>query len=223
MKKLLKKLEGENLEEVKEEVKEKEEEKDVGMTEQEFMELIIDEINHKTLNLVGSFDEKMVAYVREFANNLWYYEKDETRPLYINISSHGGFASALLAILDILQDLKNEWDCTIITNCNGYAESCGFILWCFGDVREMGEFGELMVHEIAYNYDDKISGHERELKRTKKMQDKINKIIMMKTHLTKKQLNKWYKEGDKFIDKEEARKLGLIAEEEDEGEEIEDK
>lgn len=219
MKKLLKKLEGEVKEqEIKEELEEGE-----NITEQEMMQLIIDEINHKTLNIVGAFDEKMIAYVREFANNLWYYEQDPTKPLYINISSHGGYASALLAILDILQDMKDLWGCKIITNCSGYAESCGFILWCFGDEREMGEFGELMVHEIAYNYDDKISGHERELKRTKKMQDKINKIIMMKTPLTKKQLNKFYKEGDKFIDREEALKLGLIVEKKDEGEEIEDK
>ena len=75
-----------------------------------------------------------------------------------------------------------------------------------------------MVHEIAYNYDDKISGHQRELKRTKKMQDKINKIIMMKTPINKKQLCKFYKEGDKFIDREEALKLGLIVEDEDEKE-----
>lgn len=216
MKKLLKKLEGEMKEqEIKEELEEE------GITEQEMMQMIMDEINHKTLNIVGTFDEKMIAYVREFANGLWYYEQDPNKPLYVNISSHGGYASALLAILDILQDMKDLWNCKIITNCSGYAESCGFILWCFGDEREMGEFGELMVHEIAYNYDDKISGHERELKRTKKMQDKINKIIMMKTPLTKKQLNKWYKEGDKFIDKEEALKLGLIVEE-DEGEDGEE-
>lgn len=212
--KILRKLEGEMKEqEIKEELQEEE-----SITEQEMMQMIIEQINHKTLNIVGAFDEKMIAYVREFANNLWYYEQDPTRPLYINISSHGGYASALLAILDILQDLKNEWNCTIITNCSGYAESCGFILWCFGDIREMGEFGELMVHEIAYNYDDKISGHQRELKRTKKMQDKINKIIMMKTPINKKQLCKFYKEGDKFIDREEALKLGLIVEDEDEKE-----
>ena len=211
--KILRKLEGEMKEqEIKEELQEE------SITEQEMMQMIIEQINHKTLNIVGAFDEKMIAYVREFANNLWYYEQDPTRPLYINISSHGGYASALLAILDILQDLKNEWNCTIITNCSGYAESCGFILWCFGDIREMGEFGELMVHEIAYNYDDKISGHQRELKRTKKMQDKINKIIMMKTPINKKQLCKFYKEGDKFIDREEALKLGLIVEDEDEKE-----
>ena len=207
MKKIMKKLE-EKQEQVNEERME--------MNERDLMELVMEEVNSKTLNLVGCFDFKMVAYVREFANQLWYFEQDETRPLYINISSHGGFASDLLAILDILEDLKDEWGCTIITNCNGYAKSCGFILWSFGDERYIGNYGELMCHQISYNYENNLSGHEQELKRTKKLQEKIDRIIMEKTGLTKKILNKWYKEGDHFIDKDEALKLNILTPEDDE-------
>lgn len=203
-----------NLENKQEEVKE--EKQEIEMNERDLMELVIEEVNSKTLNLVGHFDYKMVAYVREFANQLWYFENDDFRPLYINVSSHGGFASDLLAILDILQDLKDEWGCTIITNCSGYAESCGFILWSYGDERYMGKFGEMMCHQISYNYENNLSGHEQELKRTKKMQEKIDRIIMEKTGLTKKILNKWYREGDHFIDKDEALKLNILTPEDDE-------
>ena len=209
MKKIIRSLENKQ-EEIKEENQE------IEMNERDLMELVIEEVNSKTLNLVGHFDYKMVAYVREFANQLWYFENDDFRPLYINISSHGGFASDLLAILDILQDLKDEWGCTIITNCNGYAESCGFILWSYGDERYMGKFGEMMCHQISYNYENNLSGHEQELKRTKKMQEKIDRIIMEKTGLTKKILNKWYREGDHFIDKDEALKLNILTPEDDE-------
>ena len=209
MKKVLRRLESKQ-EDVKEEKQEME------MNERDLMELVTEEINSKTLNLVGGFNSEMVAYVRNFANQLWYFEGDEYRPLYINISSHGGYASDLLAILDILDDLKREWDCTIITNCSGYAESCGFILWCFGDEREMGKYGELMCHQISYGYENNLSGHEKELKRTKKMQAKIDNIIMEKTGLSKKTLNKWYKEGDHFIDREEALKLGMLTIEDNE-------
>lgn len=209
MKKVLRRLESKQ-EEVKEEKQE------VEMNERDLMELIIEEVNSKTLNLVGCFDYKMVAYVREFANQLWYFEGDDFRPLYINVSSHGGFASDLLAILDILDSLKGEWNCTIITKCDGYAESCGFILWSFGDERYMGRFGEMMCHQVAYNYESNLSGHEQELKRTKRLQAKIDNIIMEKTGLSKKTLNKWYKEGDHFIDKDEAIKLNILTPEDDE-------
>lgn len=216
MKKILRKLEGEVKEqEVKEEeLVEKEKEQ---ISEGTFMELIMNEVNHKTLNIIAPFDDKLVEHVRTFADNLWYYEADEKRPLYVNISSHGGYLASLLAILDILQDLKDEWDCTIMTNCSGYAESCGFILWCFGDERYMGKYGELMCHTIKYNWEGSPDDHEKELKRTKQMQTKIDNIIMEKTPISKKQLNKWYKEGDHFIDREEALKLGLLTlEKEDE-------
>ena len=66
-----------------------------------------------------------------------------------------------------------------------------------------------------------LDDHENEFKRSKKVQEKIDKIIMKKTNITKQMLNKWYKEGDKFIDYEDALKLGLIEpdEEEEENEE----
>lgn len=189
------------------------------ISEADLMQMVMDEINSKTLNIIGSFDDKLVEHVRMFANNVWYYEQDKTRPLYVNITSHGGYACSLFAVLDILQDLKNEWDCTIITNCSGYAESCGFILWCFGDERYMGKYGELMTHYVSYGCQGNPEDHDFELKRTKRMQKKINKIICEKTPLTEQQLNKWYKKGDKFIDYDEAMELGLLTIKEDEEEE----
>ena len=61
-----------------------------------------------------------------------------------------------------------------------------------------------------------IQEHEEELKRSKKMQNKIDKIITTHTPLTQKQLNKWYRTGyDKFIDRDEALKLGLLTVEEE--------
>lgn len=210
MEKTLKRLEGE-VEEVKEELEEKE-----GMTEQEFMELIIDEINHKTLNIVGSFNEDMVKYVRAFANNLWYYEGDENRPLYINISSRGGEADCLFAILDILDECVENWGCKLIANGNGYMYSCAGILFLYCQERHMGKMSEIMLHQILYGINGNLSDHTQELKRTQKLQKKIDKLITEHSPITQRQLRKWYKdEGDKFIDYEEAMKLGLLTVEEE--------
>lgn len=213
MKKMLRRLEEENIEveELDEEVEQEDE-----LFERDFMQMVIDEVNHKTLSIVGTFDTKMVSYVKTFVDNLWYYEDDDKRPLFVDISSHGGFASDLMAILDLLDKAKKMWDCKIITRCVGYAESCGFILWCFGDEREMGEYSSLMCHKISYGMNGSLDDHESEFKRSKKVQEKIDKIIMKKTNITKKMLNKWYASGDKFIDYDEALELGLIEPEEEE-------
>ena len=215
MKKMLRRLEEENME-----VEELDEEVD-ELSERDFMQMVMDEVNHKTLSIVGTFDTKMVSYVKTFVDNLWYYEDDDKRPLFVDISSHGGFASDLMAILDLLDKAKKMWDCKIITRCVGYAESCGFILWCFGDEREMGEYSTLMCHKISYGMNGSLDDHESEFKRSKTLQEKIDKIIMKKTNITKKMLNKWYASGDRFIDYDEALELGLIEpdKEEEENEE----
>ena len=187
--------------------------------EGELMQMIMDEINSKTLTVHGEFNDDMVAHVKEFADKVWYYEQDTTRPLYVDITSHGGRLDSLFSILDILENLKEEWNCTIITRCRGFAESCGFILWCYGDERQMGTYGELMCHKLRYGWNGTPDDHEKELKRTKKLQDKLDKIICEKTGLTKRTLNNWYKKnGDKFIDKEEAMKLGILTVYDDEEE-----
>lgn len=210
MKKIIRKLEQESIEE-----QEMKAEEDM-VNEADFMNMIMEEINAKTLNITGNFDENMVKYVRAFVNNLWYYEADEKRPLYINISSRGGEADVLFAILDMLDSCKEEWGCKIITNCDGYAQSCGFILFCYGDERYMGQWSELMCHPISYRMNGFIQEHEEELRRSKKIQNKIDNIITTHTPLTQKQLNKWYRAGyDKFIDRDEALKLGLLTVEEE--------
>lgn len=211
MKKIIRKLEQELVEEQNLETEES------MINEADFMNMIIEEISSKTLNITSNFDENLVKYVRAFVNNLWYYEADDKRPLYVNISSRGGEADALFAILDMLDSCKEEWGCKIITNCDGYAQSCGFILWCYGDERYMGRYGELMTHAISYRMNGFVHEHEQELKRSQKIQRKIDNIITSHTPLTQKQLNKWYRNGDRFIDYEEALKLKLITiEEEDE-------
>ena len=208
MKRIVRRLENEceqGLEEVVEQLEEK------GMNEADFMQMIMEEINSKTLNIIGTFNEDMVRYVRSFVNNLWYYEDDTRRPLYVNISSRGGEVDALFSILDMLDDCKEEWGCTIITKCDGYAHSCGFILFCYGSERYMGKHGDLMCHAISYGMNGFIQNHEQELKRTKVVQKKLDKIITSNTPITQQQLNKWYKKRvDVFLDYEDALKLGLL-------------
>jgi ATP-dependent protease ClpP protease subunit len=75
----------------------------------------------------------------------------------------------------------------------------------------MGKYSELMCHQISYGINNNLIGHEQELKRTKAIQRKLDKVITEKTGLTQNQLNKWYKSNkDIFIDKEEAMKLGIL-------------
>ena len=186
----------------------------------EFMNMLIADINNKRLNIIGDFNEDLLKYVRDFANNLYFLPEDDCRIVEVIISSHGGEAAVLFSILDILDEIKETWGATIVTIAEGFAESCGAILFLYGDVKECGKHAEVMIHELSYGVHSCLSDHKRELKRSEKMQKKINKIITEHSPITEKQLNKWYKEdGDKFLDYDDLLELGVIEKDKDEDEE----
>ena len=198
-----------------EELEEVKEEKQINSFE--FMNMLMADINNKRLNIIGDFNEDLLKYVRDFANNLYFLPEDDCRLVEVIISSHGGEAAVLFSILDILDEIKETWGATIVTIAEGFAESCGAILFLYGDVKECGKHAEIMIHELSYGVHSCLADHKRELKRSEKMQKKINKIITEHSPITEKQLNKWYKEdGDKFLDYDDLLELGVIEKDKDE-------
>ena len=186
--------------------------------EGEFLQMVLQEINNKTFNLVGAFDEEQLKRFKEFASNLYFYENDPNPTVNIRISSYGGNIDILFAILSEIERLKEMWECSVTTSVAGWASSCGALLWLCGNKREMSEFDEIMLHQISYGINQNLTGHERELKRSQKIQKKIDKLITTHSPLTQKQLNKFYKNGDTFLDYEDCLKLDLITIEEKDGE-----
>ena len=213
MKKMLRRLEEENMEveELDEEVDEK------GITEGEMLDLILNEINNKTYNLIGTFDEKLLADFKAFASQVYFYENDPHPTLTINISSRGGQVDVLLAILDTIETLKEMWECKVHCHIDGYAFSSGALLFLIAsDTRSMGSNGQMMLHEMSYGVNSSLKDHKAELAYTEKLQKRINKLIAKNTPITEKMLNKWYKEGqDKFFFKEDCEELGLLTNKEE--------
>lgn len=203
MKKVLRRLESKQ-EEVKEEKQE------VEMNETDFLQMVLQEVDNKTLDISGDFDIKMVRYVQEFARNLYFYESDEYPNIRVNISSNGGEATALFAIISTLNELKEMWGCTVTTVVKGFAYSAGAVLFLYGDEKEMTDMDEIMLHQCLYFAQGSLKDHEDELKRSKKLQKRIDKVITTKSNLTQNQLNKLYKKGDAFLDYEDCLKLGII-------------
>lgn len=216
MKKMLRRLEEENIEveELEEELEEELDEK--GITEGEMLDLILTEINNKTYNLIGTFDEKLLADFKAFASQVYFYENDPHPTLTINISSRGGQVDVLLAILDTIETLKEMWECKVHCNIDGYAFSSGALLFLIAsDTRSMGTNGQMMLHEMSYGVNSSLKDHKAELAYTEKLQKRINKLIAKNTPITEKMLNKWYKQGDVFFFKEDCEELGILTSEEE--------
>lgn len=181
------------------------------------------EYKNRVLNLFGDFDrntisemmKKCLKWEEEDAEILYKHSqqirqlqdpRQLLKPIILNINSPGGHVDELLALVDMLESMPAP----VVTRAYGQVCSCGFVLFCVGDERYVGNNASLMYHELGYG----IWGKDSEVKNyheyTTKLQKRIDKIIKNKTGITLKQLKEWRKNNqDKWLEAEEAVKLGI--------------
>lgn len=181
------------------------------------------EYKNRVLNLFGDFDrntisemmKKCLKWEEEDAEILYKHSqqirqlqdpRQLLKPIILNINSPGGHVDELLALVDMLESMPAP----VVTRAYGQVCSCGFVLFCVGDERYVGNNASLMYHELGYG----IWGKDSEVKNyheyTSKIQKRIDKIIKNKTGITLKQLKEWRKNNqDKWLEAEEAVKLGI--------------
>lgn len=184
------------------------------------------EYKNRVLNLFGDFSEeninkmmeKLLKWEEEDAEILYKHSQqvkqleDPTKllkPIILNINSPGGFVDELMALVDMLESIPAP----VITRGYGKICSCGFVLFCMGDERYIGNNASLMYHELAYG----IWGKDSEVKNysnfATKQQKRLDKLICKKTGMTLKTLNEWKKEvHDKWLDANQAVKFGIADE-----------
>lgn len=178
---------------------------------------------NRVLNLFGAFDgetinammEKLLRWEEEDAEILYKHSQqikqlsDPTqllKPIIININSPGGYVDELFALIDMLESMNAP----VVTRAYGKVCSCGFVLFCIGDERYVGNNASLMYHEIAYGIWGKDSEVESYQKYAKKIQKRLDKLISVKTGITLKKLNEWKKEvHDKWLDSKQVVDMGI--------------
>ena len=181
------------------------------------------EYKNRVLNLFGDFNRETIS---EMMKQVLKWEEEDAeilyrhslqikqladpiqllKPIIININSPGGHVDELVGLVDLLESVPAP----IVTRAYGQVCSCGFVLFCIGDERYVGNNTSLMYHELSYG----IWGKDSEIKNyhdyAKKLQKRMDKMITSKTGLTLKKLNEWKKSGyDKWLDANEAVELGI--------------
>lgn len=187
------------------------------------MSSVSSEYKNRVLNLFGDFNretisemmKKCLKWEEEDAEILYKHSQqlrqlaDPTqllKPIILNINSPGGHVDELMALVDVLESMPAP----VVTRAYGQVCSCGFVLFCIGDERYVGNNASLMYHELAYG----IWGKDSEIKNyhdyAKKLQKRLDRLIVNKTGMTFKKLNEWKKEThDKWLDAKEAVELGI--------------
>ena len=133
--------------------------------------------------------------------------------LRIVISSVGGSMYDLLAITNEIMALK-DLDVVVITEANGYAMSCGFLLYMLGDIRTVtSDFcTELLYHEVQMHGIVHENGNllKKEIERANDVILRKYKDIIVKETLVTEEMLEEYREKDWIMDIEEARKLRIV-------------
>lgn len=177
----------------------------------------------RTINIIGEINESLT---KEVLDKILHIEKEdceilevneklaneedkqELEDLVVNITCPGGLTYGAMAIYDALTGLS----CNIITRGFGLCASGGFWILLAGDTKLACENTEFLYHTMAYGSRyEKLYNHVDYADHNIKLQDKLDKIVIDNTKITRDML-KNRKKDDWFMLIDEALELGIIDE-----------
>ena len=142
------------------------------------------------------------------------------RPLTVVFQSPGGGVFPGMALFDAIKRIQrgdpNNDDpalrvppVKVDTIASGYAASMAGILLQAGDVRIIEENAYILIHEISSLALGNTSEMEDEVKLMKRLQDRVLKIFVERSNMTKRAIETKWKRKDWWIDAEEAIEKGF--------------
>ncbi|WFW29627.1 MAG: ATP-dependent Clp endopeptidase proteolytic subunit ClpP [Wolbachia endosymbiont of Menacanthus eurysternus] len=162
-------------------------------------------VKERIIFVTGPIEDNMASVI--VAQLLFLESENPDKDIYMYINSPGGIVTAGLSIYDTMQYIKPD----VSTLCIGQAASMGSLLLTAGTEgkRYSLPHSRIMTHQPSGGYHGQatdIEIHANEILRIKK---KLNQIYEKHTGNSLKQIEKMM-ERDKFMDPEEAKKIGLV-------------
>lgn len=174
----------------------------------------------RSIGLIGDVNEEKASEVVYALLALWKsYEpppenpKQKPDPIEIYISTHGGSASDMFAIYDVMRMVKKDSD--ISTVGLGKVMSAGVLLLAAGTKgkRKIGKNCRVMIHSVLGGSEGPIHSLENEMNEIRWTQDRYIKALIDETKLTQATMNKLLqKHVNIYLSAEEAVKYGIADE-----------
>ncbi len=136
------------------------------------------------------------------------------RSISLIVSTHGGVASDMFSILDVM-DMVKERTCDIETFGIGKVMSAGVPILAAGTKgrRKVGRNCRIMLHNVMAGTGGTIFSMENELEEIKWIQERYIETLASYTKLTPAKIKKLLKtQKDVYISAEEAIKMGIADE-----------
>jgi len=131
-------------------------------------------------------------------------------PIDIIISTHGGSASDMFAIYDVMREVRT--DCEINTFGIGKVMSAGVLLLAAGTKgkRKIGKHCRVMMHSVIGGQSGPIFNLENEMSEIRATQERYIQALRSETKMSIKQINNFFnRHVDIYLSAEEAVKLGI--------------
>ncbi len=155
--------------------------------------------------LGGPIDDHVANIV--IAQLLFLQAEDPKRDITMYINSPGGVVTAGLAIIDTMNNIKND----VSTVCVGVAASMGALILSSGKKGKRCALpnSEVMIHQPLGGAEGQASDIEISAKHILKTRETLNKMLARNTGQS---ISKIEKDVDRnfFMDSEEAKKYGII-------------
>tara|TARA_Y100001938_G_C8051736_1_gene412186 strand:- start:750 stop:1478 length:729 start_codon:yes stop_codon:yes gene_type:complete len=174
----------------------------------------------RSLGLYGDVEEERVSEVIAGLLTLHHMGKpkisedgeikEEGKPIDMYISTYGGSADDMAALVDVMNMVKK--DCDIKTIGLGKVMSAGVLILASGTKgqRTIGRNCRVMIHSVIAGNAGALHNLENELAEVKKMQEVYLDSLVEVTNLTKKQLKSFMRrKTNVYLTAEEAIKYGI--------------
>jgi ATP-dependent protease ClpP protease subunit len=111
---------------------------------------------------------------------------NETQPIYLHITTHGGGIHAAFSVVDCIKQLSIP----VYTVVDGFVASAGTLITLAGEKRYITANAYMLIHELRSGVWGKMSSIDEEYLNLKKVMDHITEYYTKNTNITKKQLEK---------------------------------
>lgn len=155
--------------------------------------------------LAGPIDDNVANIV--IAQLLFLQSEDPKKDITMYINSPGGSVTAGLAIIDTMNNIKND----VSTVCVGVAASMGAIILSSGQKGKRYTLpnAEVMIHQPLGGAEGQASDIEITARHILKTRENMNKMLSKNTGQPPSRIEKDV-DRNYFMDAEEAKKYGII-------------
>ena len=168
---------------------------------------------NRMISLFGEIDEERCGEVAFALRYLAKTAKEDSEPIEVIVSTHGGSASDMFAVHDTMRLIKDE--CTVATTGIGKVMSAGVLLLASGTRghRRVGANCRIMLHGVASGHVGQIHNLENELDEVKWTQDQYIKALAKETDMTQAYIKKLIaRKVNVYLTAAEAVDLGIADE-----------